>query len=174
MTPALNETAILPQVPPLTLEQLSALLLPEPKPTGALTLRTPDGPVHLTSYAGALRIVMILSLECSLCATYAPVLETLCAEHGLENFQPLGVLMNWQSDDAVRAYQKAHAITFPIGHVPVYEIYGGLKLPGATFLYYPSYAFVDRLGNMRAFVHGEHAFFQNMEENTRALLEVLL
>ena len=148
---------------------------PVPRPAGEFVIQFEDGhrQMRLTELRGKVVEVEFLFTTCPHCKKSAAAIQKVYAELGSRGFQPVGVAVNGVSSATIDEFISELHLSFPVGAADGGDARNFLQLGDARFML-PQMVVIDRNGNIRLHAGGGDLFFENEEENLRALVKELL
>ncbi|MEX2302292.1 MAG: TlpA disulfide reductase family protein [Bryobacterales bacterium] len=154
---------------------LSGAVVPRPAPP--LRMKTLSGDVtSLWALRGKVVVVMFFSTDCGHCHEAAKVLVPLHKELRSRGFEILGVATNSKAAENLDRFADVFDVEFPlaVGSRVDWARFGRFPVRSRP-PYVPHLLFVDRSGTIRGEFRGEdRAFYDNLEERFRAVVEPLL
>ena len=154
---------------------LSAAVVPRPAPP--LRMKTLAGDVaSLWALRGQVVVVMFFSTDCGHCHEAAKVLVPLYTELKSRGFEMLGLATNSAAPENLGRFADVFDVKFPlaVGSRVDWARFGRFPIRSRP-PYVPHLLFIDRGGTIRAEFNGsDRAFYDNLEERFRAVVEPLL
>ncbi len=146
-----------------------------PRPAPEFTVQMPGGKdIKLSDYKGKVVVVEILLTTCSHCQKASQGINRVQRELGAKGVQAIGVAVNDMAQMLVEDYTKQFNLDFPVGWSPRDPVIGLLQHPVMMMMSFPNVLIIDRNGRIRHQFAGGDKFFENEEQNLRALLLPLL
>ena len=162
----------------LALAALAALSITAadlPRPAPEFTVHMPGGKdIKLSDYKGKVVVVEILLTTCSHCQKASQGINRVQRELGPKGVQAIGVAVNDMAQMLVEDYTKQFNLDFPVGWSPRDPVIGLLQHPVMLMMSFPNVLIIDRSGQIRHQFAGDDKFFENEEQNLRALVLPLL
>jgi thiol-disulfide isomerase/thioredoxin len=147
-----------------------------PRPLADITLSTPPGSkaVKVKAYPGKAMIIAVFSTECTSCAQALAFLERIQKEYKPKGAQFVGAAANTAAISLIKPFQVDYKITFPLGVVSEADARLLADLGPTDRLKVPTFVFVDKKGIIINQIAGDSAFFDDINKNTRLVLDGLL
>ena len=162
----------------LALAALAALSITAaglPRPAPEFTVQMPGGKdIKLSDYKGKVVVVEILLTTCSHCQKASQGINRVQRELGPKGVQAIGVAVNDMAQMLVEDYTKQFNLDFPVGWSPRDPVIALLQHPVMMMMSFPNVVIIDRNGQIRHQFAGSDKFFENEEQNLRALVLPLL
>ena len=162
----------------LALAALAALSITAadlPRPAPEFTVQMPGGKnSKLSDYKGKVVVVEILLTTCSHCQKASQGINRVQRELGPKGMQAIGVAVNDMAQMLVEDYTKQFNLDFPVGRSQRDPVIGLLQHPVMMMMSFPNVLIIDRNGQIRHQFAGGDKFFENEEQNLRALVLPLL
>jgi len=148
---------------------------PVPRPASEFVIKMVDGKqLLLSSFRGKVVALEFLLTTCPHCKTCSSIMNKLYQELGSKGFQPLGVAFNPMAGMFVPDYVKELQLSFPVGFAEREPVLSFLQHSVLERMLVPQLVIIDRQGIIRAQHGGDSPFFQDEENNLRALVTELL
>jgi len=146
-----------------------------PRPTPEFTVLMPGGKdIKLSDYKGKVVVVEILLTTCSHCQKASQGINRVQREFGAKGMRSIGVAVNDMAQMMVGDYVKQFNLDFPVGWSQRDPVINLLQHPVMMMMSFPNVLIIDRSGQIRHQFAGGDKFFDNEEQNLRALVLPLL
>src|SRR5439155_13016433 len=118
-----------------------AIKLPRPLPD--ITIPTTDGKkIRLLDYRGKPLAILLFSTQCSDCLKSIDLLNRLQKVYGPQGFQAIGVAVNVDAPDQIKAFVDRYRPLFPMGHLAQQEMLKITDIGPKERPYVPIFIFV--------------------------------
>lgn len=146
-----------------------------PRPAPDFTIAMPGNKsVKVSDYKGKVVILEFLLTTCPHCQKASQGINKVYRELKAQGVQPIGIAMNAMPNMLVEDYVKQFNLDFPIGWADREPSVAFLQHPVMMMMSFPNLVIIDRAGVIRHQIPGGDKFFENEEENLKALLAPLL
>lgn len=146
-----------------------------PRPAPELTIAMPGNKsVKVSDYKGRVVILEFLLTTCPHCQKASQGINKVYRELKAQGVQPIGIAMNPMPNMLVEDYVKQFNLDFPVGWSEREPAVAFLQHPVMMMMSFPNLVIIDRTGVIRHQIPGGDKFFDNEEENLKALLAPLL
>lgn len=147
-----------------------------PRPLANITLAAPPGlkATKLSAYPGKVMVIAIFSTQCRSCIDAIRYLERLQKDYQSKGVQMVGAAADAGAISTIRPFRDRHKITIPLGVLTEDEARRLSDSGPKDHLKVPAFLFVDKKGVVRFQHPGDDKFFDNVDKNTRSVIENLL
>jgi thiol-disulfide isomerase/thioredoxin len=138
-----------------------------------LRLNEAEGGLRLTTLAGRIIVLFVFGIDCGTCRHLAGMLSEIRKEYA-PAAEFIGVCVQSGCGEKLEAFREQSGATLPLAACSTRELCPALGISPATWLFYPTFIFIDPEQRMRGFVVGGSEFFEDVETNLPAAVEGLL
>ncbi len=129
-------------------------------------------PLRLSSLKGSIVVLFVLGIDCGTCKYLAGALSNLHYEYAPDVFF-VGLCVQHGCQERLMELNEAAGAAFPLASCPSRELCSVLRIPKATWLFFPTMIFLDQQQRLRGLFIGGDDFFLDAVGNTRELLDEL-
>lgn len=125
--------------------------------------------IRLSLLRGKVVVLEFMLTTCPHCQNTAKMMSRLQKEYGPRGFQAISLPFNDDAPIAAPGFVAAHQVSHPVAAIQRDRVYEFARLSPIVRHSVPIMVFIDRSGRIRAQYEGDAAFFQNEEDNFRAM-----
>ncbi len=137
------------------------------------TATEPDRAFPLSKFKGFPVVLFLLGIDCGTCKHIAESLSYLQEKYSWEA-RFVGICVQFGCGERLAEFRPAVQGRFPLGYCRTRDLCSALRIPKATWLFYPTMIFLDQNQSLRGLFIGRDEFFKDVVANTCEVLDGLL
>lgn len=146
-----------------------------PRPAGEMVFPLPNGKrVTLGQYRGKFVLVMFLATDCGHCQQVTEILRGIQRDMASRGVRIISGTVNDETAVQVNEFTLRYRPGFPIGMITRENFIKYAQIPPGMRPFVPVFLFINNKGVVERQYYGDHAFFKDVNRNTRGVLDMMI